>query len=82
MSRVMIGCPVRNRAWILPDYLQHLRALKYPQEQIEYCFVINDSFDETRAILTALLGGFLHGCCMTTAAVPEGGKEVTTSFPD
>lgn len=47
----MIGCPVRNRAWILPQYLQYLATLIYPPEQIEYCFVINDSQDETEAIL-------------------------------
>lgn len=51
MPQVMIGCPVRNRGWILPRYLQHLTALNYPQEQIEYCFVINDSIDDTESIL-------------------------------
>lgn len=49
--QVMIGCPVRNRAWILPLYLQHLTALSYPSDQVEYCFVINDSQDETELIL-------------------------------
>lgn len=24
--RVAVGCPVRNRAWILPDYIEHVRA--------------------------------------------------------
>lgn len=47
----MIGCPVRNRAWILPQYLQHLTALVYPPDQVEYCFVINDSQDKTEALL-------------------------------
>lgn len=49
--RVMIGCPVRNRAWILPQYLQYLTALVYPPDQVEYCFVINDSQDKTEALL-------------------------------
>lgn len=72
MSRVMIGCPVRNRAWILPDYLQHLRALKYPQEQIEYCFVINDSLDETEAILTAFARWFPTRLLYDNSSRPGG----------
>lgn len=50
-KKVMIGCPVRNRAWILPRYLQHLKKLEFPSEKIEYCFVINDCVDETLDIL-------------------------------
>lgn len=51
MPRVMIGCPVRNRGWILPRYLQHLTDLDYPLSQVEYCFVVNDCQDDTEAIL-------------------------------
>lgn len=51
-KKVMIGCPVRNRAWILPRYLDSLQKLQYPEEYIEYCFIINDSTDETLQILT------------------------------
>lgn len=47
----MIGCPVRNRAWILPSYLQSLEALDYPRECISYCFIINDCDDKTPVIL-------------------------------
>jgi hypothetical protein len=50
-EKVMIGCPVRNRGWILPDYLQHLQNIKYPRSLIEYCFIINDCIDNTREIL-------------------------------
>ncbi|NLO20976.1 MAG: glycosyltransferase [Syntrophomonadaceae bacterium] len=49
--KVMIGCPVRNRAWILPAYLQSLEALDYPRESISYCFIINDCDDSTPVIL-------------------------------
>jgi len=48
---VMIGCPVRNRAWILPRYLEHLLRLDYPSELMQYCFIINDCSDHTAAIL-------------------------------
>lgn len=50
-QKVMIGCPIRNRAWILPAYLQSLEALDYPRERISYCFIINDCYDETPLIL-------------------------------
>lgn len=51
MNRVMIGCPVRNRAWILKEYLQSLVDIEYPEDCIEYCFIINDCIDETPYIL-------------------------------
>lgn len=51
IKKVMIGCPVRNRAWILPKYLQCLEELDYPLSHILYCFIINDSNDETEDIL-------------------------------
>jgi len=49
--KVMIGCPVRNRAWILPRYLESLERIEYPRSNIEYCFVINDCIDRTPCIL-------------------------------
>ncbi len=49
--KVLIGCPVRDRAWILPRYLQCLLELNYPKNQIEYAFVVNDSTDTTLEIL-------------------------------
>ena len=55
MKKVLIGCPVRNRAWILPRYLQSLRNLDYDPSEIEYCFVVNDSIDNTLEILRKLL---------------------------
>lgn len=50
-NRVLIGCPVRDREWILPRYLQCLSDLDYPQNQIEYAFIVNDSTDNTLRIL-------------------------------
>lgn len=51
-NKIMIGCPVRNRAWILPEYLEHLENLDYPAQYIEYCFIINDCTDATPEVLT------------------------------
>lgn len=50
-SKVMIGCPVRNRAWILPRYLERLEALDYNGIEREYCFILNDSNDKSGEIL-------------------------------
>lgn len=47
----MIGCPVRNRAWILPEYLRCLENLDYPEDKKTYCFIVNDCQDETPEIL-------------------------------
>ncbi|MFZ5823268.1 MAG: hypothetical protein ACOY94_02800 [Bacillota bacterium] len=49
---VLAGCPVRNRAWILPAYLAALEALDYPPERLCFAFIINDSVDQTESILT------------------------------
>lgn len=56
MIKVMIGCPVRNRAWILPRYIESLQNLDYPEELIEYCFIINDSSDNSFNILSDFAG--------------------------
>lgn len=50
-EKVMIGCPVRNRAWILPRYLEALDNMDYPHHHREYCFIVNNSTDGTEAIL-------------------------------
>lgn len=50
-EKVMIGCPVRNRAWILPLYLKALDNMDYPQHYREYCFIVNNSIDNTEALL-------------------------------
>lgn len=51
VAGVMIGCPVRNRAWVLPRYLEHLDRLDYPRQRLQYCFIINDCIDRTAKIL-------------------------------
>ncbi|MEN6461046.1 MAG: hypothetical protein ABFC94_06740 [Syntrophomonas sp.] len=52
VNKIMIGCPVRNRAWILPEYLKYLENLDYPAQYIQFCFVINNCTDATPEILT------------------------------
>ncbi len=51
LGKVFIGCPVRNRGWILPHYLEALKGLDYNHKKIEYCFIVNNSTDDTLDIL-------------------------------
>lgn len=46
---IAIGCPVANRAWILPEYLAALDALNWPRKR--YLFVDDRSEDATPKIL-------------------------------
>ncbi|MBX6377289.1 MAG: glycosyltransferase family 2 protein [Clostridia bacterium] len=48
---VLVGAPVHNRAWILPAYLEALARLDYPADRLSFAFVVNDSTDESLAIL-------------------------------
>jgi len=48
---IMIGCPVRNRGWILPRYLECLSNQDYPSELLRYCFIVNDCIDTTPNLL-------------------------------
>lgn len=80
MCRVMIGCPVRNRAWILPHFLQNLTALVYPPEQIEYCFVINDCTDETELILQEFAHRFPARLLYDNSSRPGGWQRGSYQF--
>ena len=44
--KVAIGCPVRNRGWILPEYLAALNNIDYGNKF--YLFIENDSEDKSR----------------------------------
>jgi GT2 family glycosyltransferase len=54
-NKIAIGGVVRNRAWILPDYLHALEQIDYPNKS--YLFLENDSTDETYSILTSWAEG-------------------------
>ncbi len=51
MRKVMIGCPLRDRAWVLPRYLDSLEKLDKSQCQVQYNFIINDCSDHSPQIL-------------------------------
>lgn len=51
--RILIGAPVRNRAWILPEYLKSIEGLMYLKSLISCCFILNDCEDNSKEILQA-----------------------------
>lgn len=51
MARVAVGCPVRNRAWILPEYLAALKLLAIHGDDIQFCFLVNNSTDDSCKII-------------------------------
>lgn len=48
---VTIACPVSNRAWILPYYLDHLYDIDYPKEKINLYFLLNNTTDNSQEII-------------------------------
>lgn len=51
LPTVTIAAPIRNREWILNQYLDHIIGLDYPKDRINIHFVLNDSTDFSREIL-------------------------------
>jgi len=49
----MVASPVRNRAWILPEFLAALRALDHPPPCLSFYFLANDCTDASVDILRA-----------------------------
>lgn len=49
--KILIGAPVRNREWILEQYLEHIFNLDYKKKDIGMYFVLNDSIDKSEQIL-------------------------------
>jgi hypothetical protein len=46
--KIFVGAPVRNRAWVLYRYIN---ALKRQNIEMETCFIVNDSVDDTESIM-------------------------------
>lgn len=56
--KVMVGAPVRNRAWVLPRFIEAIKKQDIP---FETCFIVNDCTDSTKEILdNAGFTTFLH----------------------
>lgn len=49
--KVLIGCPVFDRAWILPDWFAAIEKQTFPLEDIGFIFELGPNDDETHDIL-------------------------------
>lgn len=74
--KILIGCPVRNRAWVLPYYLNSLEKIKKNNKyNIDFYFIINDSVDDTKKLLS-----FYPHEVWNTPAATETEKRGTYSY--
>ena len=59
---IVIGCPIRNRGWILPLYLKHIYNLNYDKKSIILKFLLNDCSknDTSESILNEFKSDYIH----------------------
>lgn len=50
--KLLIHTPISNRAWILPEWLDRLKAQDVPKEDTVVCFDVNESQDDTSKMVT------------------------------
>jgi cellulose synthase/poly-beta-1,6-N-acetylglucosamine synthase-like glycosyltransferase len=48
---ITIGCPCQNNERTMPSYLEAIRNLNFPKDEIQLAFLINNSTDDTYYIL-------------------------------
>ena len=51
MKKVFIGAPVRDRAWILPRFIDHIKKMDTAGIEIKSLFVVNDCIDNSEHLL-------------------------------
>ncbi len=49
--KLLVHTPISNRAWILPEWLDALRAQDFDKDETVVCFDVNESDDETLNLL-------------------------------
>ena len=69
VPKIVVGCPVWNRAWALPQYLKALRDLEYPNKA--FLFLEDNSTDDTLPILETFQGVCPNQTWITRAAIPD-----------
>ena len=52
-KKILISCPVSNRAWVLPYYLRNLYNLDYNKKLIDIYWIVNNSKDNSLELLNA-----------------------------
>lgn len=51
MVKVMLGAPVRDRAWILPRFIKHIKESDLTGIELSSMFIVNDCSDNTADLL-------------------------------
>jgi hypothetical protein len=51
MKKVLLGAPVRDRGWILPRFIEHVKALRLDDILLDTLFIANDCQDNTVELL-------------------------------
>lgn len=59
-KKILLLCPVRDRAWVLPYYLKHVYNLDYPKHLISILWLINQSKDDSEKILKEFKNKYEH----------------------
>lgn len=80
MRPVLVGCPVRERAWILPDYLARLSALETwetlgsldRRSPVRFHFVVQPSADRTEEIIADWCAGRPNASWGRVTGAPAG----------
>lgn len=50
-KKILIGCPVSSRGWIIPYYLRNLYNLDYDKKLIDIYWIVNNSTDNSLELL-------------------------------
>ena len=59
---ILIASLIRDRGWILPEFLTHLDNINYPKDKIKLFFIINNSTDSSKEILANWDFSFYNNC--------------------
>lgn len=51
MTKVLLGAPVRDRGWILPRFIEHVKGLDLTGIELDTLFIANDCTDDTVQLL-------------------------------
>lgn len=51
MKKILIGCPIFDRAWLLPEWIKRIEAQDYPKDHIGFVFELGPDDDATHDIL-------------------------------
>lgn len=51
MKKILIGAPVRDRAWILPRFIDHIKNMNTDNIKLDTLFLINDCVDNSKNLL-------------------------------